>query len=70
MNTTNTTTKTGSLNFARLIEEAEALLIGEATAGCSNCGNCSGGKSTHTDRCADRTNAKLTAHRPLATAQA
>jgi hypothetical protein len=43
---------TGTLNFARLIEEAEALLLGEQAKSCTKCGNCDSEKcsSNKTER--------------------
>ncbi|MBC8105537.1 MAG: hypothetical protein H7Z14_03015 [Anaerolineae bacterium] len=53
----------GTLNISRLIEEAEALLMGE-TKQCSNCGNCKNGKPTN-EHCANRANAKSEVRRPV-----
>ena len=58
MNTTN-----GTLNIARLIEEAEAQLIGESNGeSCTSCGNCKGGNANDTARCSDRDTRTSTRH--------
>ena len=57
---------TGTLNFSRLIEEAEALLLGEQltqSKSCSNCGDCK------SQGCIDK-KIKHVIRRPLATAAA
>ncbi len=58
---------TGTLNFSRLIEEAEALLLGEqSTQSNSSCSNCGNSKS---HGCNDK-KIKHVIRRPLATAAA
>jgi hypothetical protein len=67
----NTTTTNGTLNIARLIEEAEAQLMGERASSCSSCGNCTGKDESapHFARCAERAgHTKHTARRSLAAA--
>ena len=44
----------GTLNIARLIEEAEAQLIGEQQNSCSSCGNCKSERSHFSERCGGR----------------
>ena len=51
----------GTLNINRLIEEAEALLLGERPQSCTNCGDCK------SDNCIDK-RIKHAIRRPLATA--
>ena len=55
----NTTANTGIFNFARLIEEAEALLLGEQAAkpSCTRCSDCITG-GTETAVCARKRGAE------------
>jgi hypothetical protein len=64
-----TTNNFGTLNIARLIEEAEAQLIGEHNNACSSCGNCKSERSHFSGRCADR-GVKTSARRELTSANA
>lgn len=57
---------TGTLNISRLIQEAEALLLGEKrtqTKSCTNCGDCKA------QSCADK-KTKHTIRQPLTTGAA
>lgn len=56
----------GTLNIARLIEEAEAQLMAEHNSSCRNCGNCKGERSHFSGQCKQRDTKHVT-HRPLVT---